>query len=481
VRRLEARLARERASRQEAEYLLESKSRALYEANRALSDLAAELEVRVAERTRELSEERARALELAERDTLTGIANRASFRRRLRDLLDREQRDGSDVGVLLIDLDDFKTVNDTLGHGAGDELLVETARRLNEAVRPGDLVARLGGDEFAVIVLGGSSACGALANRLGKALQRPVLIGGRQVPCGASIGFALSGQSASHDLLANADLALYAAKRSGRGRVAAFESALRADLERRVVFDAEVREAVLGDQIEPWYQPIWRCGSARFVGAEMLVRWRLPDGAVRSPAAFLGSVEGLGLLDTMMESVLRRALPEAAAAVAAGAFEYLSINVSPAQFNHGWALHRLPNLLAESGYPARALMVEITETALVRDIESTRAMLAALTAGGMRIAIDDFGVGYSNFSLLRQLHFDMLKLDRTLIQDIEADDQARALAECILDLAARLNIQVVTEGVETQRQAESLAAAGSSAIQGYWFAHPQRDLSTWFG
>ena len=183
----------------------------------------------------------------------------------------------------------------------------------------------------------------------------------------------------------------------------------------------------------------------------------------------------------MMENMLRRALREAAPAAPAGTLEYLSVNVSPAQFNQGWAQHRLPGLLAETGFPATSLLVEITETALLQDIDRTRAMLVELTDRGIRIALDDFGVGYSNFSLLRQLPVYKLKLDRTLICDIETDEQARALAECILELASRLKIRVVAEGVETARQAELLTAAGCTAMQGYWFARPQRRLETWFG
>ncbi|MFT3956307.1 MAG: EAL domain-containing protein [Piscinibacter sp.] len=482
LRRLEARLDRERRARLEAERLLESKSLELYQANRTLSALATDLEQRVADRTRELSDERQRALERAEIDALTGIANRACFARRLRELLADPQSRGEGLVALLIDLDDFKNVNDTLGHAAGDALLIETAHRLSEAMRPGDLVARLGGDEFAVIArrVGTQTVAQSLARRLLETLSRPALIDGRSVPCSCSIGVAEAQGGDADELLRAADLALYASKRAGRGRVTEFESSLRADIERRAVIEAEVRRAVLGDCIQPWYQPIVRVAEGRHVGAELLARWHLPDGEVRSPAAFLGTVEALGLLDVMMENMLRRALHEAAPAALAGTLEYLSINVSPTQFNQGWAQQRLPRLLAEAGFPPHALLVEITETALIQDIDRTRDTLAALTASGMRIALDDFGVGYSNFSLLRQLPFHVLKLDRTLIQDIETDEQARALAECILSLANRLNIKVVAEGVETARQAEMLSAAGCAALQGYWFARPQRTLSTWF-
>jgi predicted signal transduction protein with EAL and GGDEF domain len=347
------------------------------------------------------------------------------------------------------------------------------------------VVARLGGDEFAVIACNvGGARQGALvmAHRLLRALCRPAMIDARLVPCSCSIGLAeVMGQGSNADeLLRDADLALYASKRGGRQRVTSFETALRDELERRAALEAQVRRAVADDQIEPWYQPIVRRSSGRFVGIEVLARWHLPGGEVRTPAAFLESVEVLGLLDTMMENMLQRALREAGPLVADGSLEYLSINVSPSQFNRGWALNRLPALLAETGFPAHALVVEITETALLQDIDRTRTMLAALTGRGMRIALDDFGVGYSNFSLLRQLPFDLLKLDRTLICDIETDDNARAVAECILDLAVRLKIKVVAEGVETQVQAALLAAAGCATMQGYWFARPQRDLQAWF-
>jgi diguanylate cyclase (GGDEF)-like protein len=483
LRRLETRIAREKRARAEAEALLESRSRELYEANRALAALAADLERRVEERTRELSNERQTALLRADIDALTGIANRAAFTRRLDELLADEQARGQGLAAVVIDIDDFKAVNDSLGHPAGDALLVETARRLQATVRPGDLVARLGGDEFAVITRAASTldAANAVAGRLLRELCRPVLIDGREVPTACSIGVAQAiAEHCADTLLRDADLALYAAKRSGRARVTLFDDTLRADLRERAERDAEVRAAVERDQIQPWFQPILRRRSGRFVGAEMLARWHAADGVVRPPGAFIEAVERLGLLDAMTENMLRRGLPEAAAAIADGTLDYVSVNVSPAQFNHGWAQRRLPALLEETGFPARALMIEITENAFVQDIASTRAILRSLSAAGIRIAIDDFGVGYSNFSLLRQLPFDVLKLDRTLVHDIERDPRALALAECVLELAAKLRIKVVAEGVETQRQAELLAAAGCATMQGYWFARPHRNLRTWF-
>jgi predicted signal transduction protein with EAL and GGDEF domain len=343
-------------------------------------------------------------------------------------------------------------------------------------------VARLGGDEFAVIARAVPDRHNAdtLSQRLLQVLCRPIHLEGRSVPCGSSIGVALAADEAADDLLRNADVALYASKRAGGGRVTVYAVALRTEMDRRAALDADVRHAVEDDCILPWYQPVLRRSSGRFVGAEMLARWHLPGGEVRPPSEFLVTVERLELLDRMMENMLRRALPEARALLEAGTLDYLTVNVSPTQFNQGWAQKGLPALLEEAHFPPGALVIELTETALVHDIDRTREMLIALRASGMRIAIDDFGVGYSNFSLLRQLPFDMLKLDRTLICDIEGDDHARALAECILELAARLNIMVVAEGVETPRQAELLARSGCASMQGYWFARPQRELATWF-
>ncbi len=481
-RRLIARVERERRAREEAERLLEHKALELYNANVALSAATSDLERRVAERTRELNEERRRAVELAELDALTAIPNRAAFARVLCESLTNASANASDIAALLIDLDDFKQINDSLGHAAGDAVLRTTARRLADAVRPGDTVARLGGDEFAVIARGvyDRSGAQAFALRLLQILCRPMQIEGRIVPCASSIGVALAGGECAEDLLRNADLALYDSKRSGGGRVSIYDIDLRTAMERRAAIDADVRAAVNGDLIVPWYQPVLRRSSGGFVGAEMLARWHLPSGEVRSPAAFLATVERLQLLDQMTENMLRRALPEALGLLGQGALEYLTVNVSPLQFNQCWALNRLPALLAEMRFPAGALVVELTESALLQNIDHTREMLAALSAGGIRIAIDDFGVGYSNFSLLRQLPFDMLKLDRSLICDIESDDHARALAECILELASRLKIKVIAEGVETRYQAELLASAGCDSMQGYWFARPQRELATWF-
>lgn len=484
-RRLEARLARERRARTEAEQLLEAKSRELYDANLALSGLAADLERRVTERTHELSEARHDALRQAETDGLTGIANRAAFMQRLAATLADAQATATGVAVLVIDLDDFKSVNDSLGHAAGDALLVEVARRLMQTCRPGDTVGRLGGDEFAVLASGVGFLEGVsiLAHRLLVAVSRPADIGGRLVPCGCSIGLAEAppGGAAPGALLGDADLALYASKRSGRGRVTTYEAALRLELERRAVLESEVRQAVVNGCIEPWYQPVWRCAGARFVGAELLARWRLADGSVRAPAAFLETVESLGLLDLMMEKMLRVALREAAPLVSAGQLEYLSINVSAPQFSEGWTVHRLPALLDETGYPPSALVVEITETALLQDLDRSRGHLAALEALGARVAIDDFGVGFSNFSLLRQMCFHKLKLDRSLVCDVEDDERARAVAECILTLAARMNIRTIAEGVETEAQARWLTDAGCDSLQGWLYARAERSLAQWFG
>jgi diguanylate cyclase (GGDEF)-like protein len=483
VRRLESRLERERRARAEAEQLLEAKSHELYDANQALGRLAADLEQRVAERTHQLSEARHHALRQAETDSLTGIANRAAFLRRLDATLASGDALHSGVAVLLIDLDDFKTVNDTLGHAAGDRLLIDVARRLGEACRPGDVVGRLGGDEFAVLAVGvgAGDARLNLAQRLLHSVNRPVEVDGKLVPCGCSIGLseATPAGLASDELLANADMALYAAKRAGRARVTQFQPALRADIERRAELEREVHDAVMRHRIEPWFQPIHCHQGTRFCGAEVLARWNTGDG-VRAPAEFLGVVESLGLLDLMMDNMLRVALREAAPCVRNGQLDYLSVNVSPPQFSEGWPLKLLPGLLRDTGFPAGALVVEITETALLQDMDRSRSTLAALDELGIRVAIDDFGVGFSNFSVLRQLHFHILKLDRSLVCDIDRDEDAHVIVRCLLDMAARLRIDSVAEGVERPEQAALLVASGCNALQGWHFARPQRSIETWF-
>jgi len=489
VRRLEGRLERERRARSEAEQLLELKSRVLFDTNLALSALANDLERRVEARTEELKAARQAALSQAETDALTGIANRAAFTRRLNDALANPQAVRAGIALLLIDLDYFKHVNDSLGHQAGDALLIEVARRLSEALRPdnalhaGDTVARLGGDEFAVIAknIGAPQNGLRLAQRLLAVLCRPVVFNGTSIPCFCSIGVASAEPDGGADaLLGNADLALYASKRLGRARATSYESTLRADVEHRARHESEVREAVLSEQIQPWFQPVYRCDLGRYTGVEMLARWHLPGGEVRPPLGFLDTVEVLGLLDVMAESMLRRALPEALPLVRSGAMDYLAVNVSPTQFNAGWPQRILPGLLARTGFPPQALVIELTETALLLDTEHTRAALLDLRSQGMRIAVDDFGVGYSNFSLLRQLPCDFLKLDRSLSLDIERDESARALTECILSLAVRLKIPVVAEGVETLQQSRFLLEAGCPAQQGFLHARPQRDLAALF-
>jgi diguanylate cyclase len=298
VRRLEARLDRERRARHEAEQLLENKSRELYDANRALSELAADLERRVVERTRELMLERQTAVERADLDALTGVNNRAAFGRRLSEALTGQHAAAEGMAVVLIDLDNFKTINDTLGHAAGDALLVGFAQRLVATVRPSDVVARFGGDEFAVIAHAVGNRQGSLlmAHRLLRALCMPITIEGRSVPCSCSIGIVDAPMRGGQleELLRDADLALYASKSKGKGCVTSFDSSLRTEFERRAVLDAEVREAVLTDRIEPWYQLIWRTSKPHHIGAEVLARWRLPDGGVRGAADFIESVEALG-------------------------------------------------------------------------------------------------------------------------------------------------------------------------------------------
>ena len=469
LRRLEDRLERERKARGHAEELLEKKSLALYEANLALSKSASELETRIEERTKELSAARKLALEQAETDALTKIANRAAFNRHLSDLVSKS---GSSHSIILVDLDEFKLVNDTLGHSAGDYLLIEVAERLKKAVRPNDIVARLGGDEFSVIARDIEKNDGVmLARRIQQYVNQPVNYKNRLLSCSCSIGVAQVGAKNSpiERVLVDADLALYASKQHGRGGVFLFEDGLREKVDKRARLEEMVRQAVFAEEVIPYYQAIYQHSKGAFCGVEMLTRWPNHEGI--STDLFIETVESLGLLDAMMQSLLNRALHDILPLVESNIIDYLSINISPKQFSQGWVQSSLIERLSTSGFPPRSLVIELTETAIIQDMQRTKEAFVDFESSGIRVALDDFGVGYSNLSILRQLPFHSLKIDRTLISDIH-EETVRAIIECIQTLATKLDISTVAEGVETSQQASYLTKIGCATLQGFYYAKP---------
>lgn len=476
IARLERRAERERRARIEAESLLEVRSRELYLVNQQLSRLAADLEGRVEARTRELAAARERALELAEHDQLTGLANRACFIRVLDACIGRARTEGGRFALFLIDLDRFKNINDSLGHEAGDTFLRHAARRLLCSL-PLDatLTARLGGDEFAAIVPihGGDCDLHALAGTMIAGISRPVGYRDRILEASCSIGAATYPDDAAtaSDLQRFADIALYRSKVT-RAAFTLFDAAMGRELDARQAVGAALGRAIRTGEIEAWVQPIVDGGSGRPVGVEALARWRHPTLGLLTPGAFLGLAEERGLMHDLFARMMRSACPPAKAWIRDGAIRYLSINVSPSQFKLGSVADDVIALLAELDFPAACLTVEITEEVLMHDLDRARVQLERLAAHGVRVALDDFGVGYSNIGYLRQLPIHRLKLDRLLTADVVHEKKARSILGAIVEIGRALDLDLVVEGVEDTAQALWLAHLGCRSLQGYLYGQP---------
>jgi len=474
--RLGRRAARERRARIEVESQLEAKSRELNLVNQQLARFAADLERRVEERTRELTVARQRALELAEHDQLTGLANRACFTRVLNACIGRSREDGRRFALLLIDLDRFKDINDSLGHEAGDTFLCHAARRMLRSL-PCDatLMARLGGDEFAAIVpiSDGADGLHALAESMIAGIRRPVVYRDRTMEASCSIGAATYPDDAatSGDLQRCADIALYRAKER-RAAFTLFDAAMGHELDARQAVGTDLGRAIRTGQIEAWVQPIVDGSSGRTAGVEALARWRHPSLGLLTPGAFLGLAEERGLMHDLFERMMRSACPPARAWIGQGAIRYLSINLSPSQFKLGSVADDVMALLAELDFPAACLTVEITEEVLMHDLDRARVQLERLAAHGVRIALDDFGVGYSNIGYLRQLPIHRLKLDRLLTADVAREKKARSILGAIVGIGRALDLDLVVEGVEDTSQALWLAHLGCHSLQGYLYGQP---------
>ncbi|MGY1824136.1 putative bifunctional diguanylate cyclase/phosphodiesterase [Geodermatophilus sp. SYSU D00079] len=412
-------------------------------------------------------------------DTLTGLANRALFAERVDRALRDRARGGRSAAVVYIDLDGFKAVNDTLGHQAGDALLREVADRLRSAVRAGDTVARLGGDEFAVLVGqsgDGSEEAGTTAARVLDLLARPIELAGQRVSVTGSIGIAVAHDDATGEsLVRDADIAMYSAKVSGRGRAVLFDPAMRVAAVERRRLEQELTEALAGDQFRLVYQPVVDLADDRVVGFEALLRWDSPVLGAVAPDVFVPIAEDLGLIGDIGAWVLREACRTAAAwrrehAVAADTT--MAVNVSAVQLTSPQLLDDVRAALAASGLPAAALVLEITETALVGDPERAAASLTALRELGVRLALDDFGTGYASLGYLQDFTVDVLKIDRSFVATIPADGDLPPIVRGLIDLARALGLDVVAEGVETPAQRARLQAGRCGRAQGYLFAAP---------
>jgi len=424
---------------------------------------------------------------LAFHDSLTGLANRTLFHDRVHQAVARASRSGTIVGVLFIDLDDFKVINDTMGHGVGDEVLVAVSKRLTEALRVGDTAARLGGDEFAAIVEDARDPRDVedVAQRVVAALTEAYQVGVGPVNGPASIGVATTAEAQDSDeLLRQADLALYVAKGAGKGQWRRYQAALHTDVLQRLKLRAELDQAIALKSFVLHYQPIVELSSGAVAGLEALLRWQHPTRAMLAPIEFIDVAEDSGLIVPIGDWVLEQALGDAAAwfrRFSPGGAPYVTVNVSARQFRDESFINRVLDRLAAAALPADRLVLEITETLLLHDDDQVRRDLARLRQIGVRIAIDDFGTGYSSLSYLRKVPADILKIEKSFIETVAVHPQQRALVEGILQLASTLGLSVVAEGIEQERDRAVLAEAGCPYGQGYLFSKPlsYADLLTW--
>ncbi len=409
---------------------------------------------------------------MARVDSVTELPNRRCFEEELSAMLRGRGDAQIPVNVLFLDLDDFKQVNDSLGHARGDKLLVAIARRLQAIVRPTDLVARWGGDEFAILQRPVKDAlqAGELAERIIREIRRPVFVDGYEVIVGASIGSARApGDGVTPEaILSNADMALYAAKGEGRGNWRAFEKSMDAKIQIRRLIELDLRAAVANDAIEVYYQPIVAVATGEIAGFEALARWNHPVRGRVSPGEFIPIVEELGLMEEFGASVLRRAC------LACASWPNnisVSVNLSPIQFRNGRVEQTVLDALAGAKLAPERLDLEITESTLLDDRGSTRATLESLRKLGVRISLDDFGTGYSSLSYVLAFPLDRIKIDRSFTIGLGLQERASILVESVAQMCARLGMSVLVEGVETDLQLRFIERVGSiSEVQGFYFS-----------
>ena len=413
-----------------------------------------------------------RIARLARHDPLTDLPNRTMFRERLDQTLAELRRTGAGIAVLCLDLDRFKAVNDTLGHPVGDALLQAVAARLRTVLRCEDTVARLGGDEFAVIQTGADPhGARVLCERLIAALSMPVALGDHRITVGLSIGLALApGDGTDADtLFKRADLALYRAKAEGRGTFRFYEAAMDEAAEARRRLELDLGAALARDEIEVHYQPVAAARGDRILGFEALMRWRHPVRGLVPPGSFIPLAEETGLIVPLGEALLRQACQTAMAWPDPDL--RVSVNVSAVQFRGEGLLASVAGALAASGLPARRLELEITETLLLQDCAAVLHLLQGLRTLGVRIVLDDFGIGYSSLSYLRQFPFDKIKIDRSFVEDAQSPVTA-AIIRSVVGLGGELGMAICAEGIETEAQRAAMAQAGCGEIQGYLISPP---------
>jgi len=449
--------------------------RALTQHAQKLERINRQLEHEIAER----QQSEAIVRHMAQHDSLTELANRSGFRDQLVRALARIRDSGGNLALLFLDLDQFKLINDTLGHRIGDLLLAAVAQRLRHSISDCDGVARLGGDEFAIIqhVKERVDEAGTLAERITRAIAHPYEIEGHQLLTSCSIGIAWAPDDGSDPdlLLANADLALYRAKAEARGSYRFFEVEMNARAQARRVLERDLREALQKGQFELHYQAFYNLRAGAITGFEALVRWNHPERGLIPPIDFISLTEETGLIIPLSQWVLREACREAKRWPT---HLKLAVNLSPMQFRAGTLLKDVVDALAAAVLEPERLELEITETVLLDDNKKTMQALHELRAMGVRISMDDFGTGYSSLSYLRRFPFDKIKIDQSFIRDLSTDNGSMAIIRAIIGLAGSFGMITTVEGVETEQQLAHLTAEGCTEVQGYLISRavPGKDV-----
>jgi diguanylate cyclase (GGDEF)-like protein len=430
-----------------------------------------------------IEEREKRITQLAFNDVLTGLPNRTMFQQQLEHLYRSIEDSETLVALHCLDLDQFKTINDTLGHPAGDTLLIATGERIRDVAR-GHFVARLGGDEFVVLQRVGSdrNAIDRFAEQLIDAIARPLMIDGNELVPSTSVGIAIAPFDAPDwgTLLRNADLALYRAKEAGRGTYAFFEESLNRRAQERRRLETDLRLALERGEFELYYQPLFDLESNTIGSFEALIRWNHPQRGVVPPGEFIGVAEETGIIVPMGAWALREACRRAS--------EWpehvrVAVNVSPIQFHRGGLHETIVQALAASGLAPARLEIEITESVFLDGADSTLKLLHSLRSIGVRVALDDFGTGYSSLSYLQSFPFDKIKIDRSFIENLLTRPGATAIVAAITELAHALGMETTAEGVEDNAQLAELRSHGCSSVQGFLFARPMqaKDVQRLFG
>jgi len=422
-------------------------------------------------RTRSKSEEQLQYL--AAHDALTDVANRRAFAAALKVQCDKLGRDGRPFALLMIDLDRFKPINDTLGHPVGDIVLQKVARRLRHAVRSGDMVARIGGDEFAVMAYGLASEAEAeaLAGRVVEILGRPFIIQGQVAEIGASVGVSLAPKHGSdpETLVQFTDIALYTAKRTDERGYRLFEPAMQEVIQRRRFLEVDLRRACMREDFKIAYQPIIDSATGAYTGAEALLRWTCPDRGEVEPSEFIPIAEELGLISRIGAGVLKQACMDAASWPK---HLDLAVNISPVQLHDPRLPQTVMQALEDSGFPATRLELEITETALLGNDEIVMRTLTKLREFGIRISLDDFGTGYSSLSYLHRFPITRIKIDKSFVQRLPSDVGSASIVRAIAQLGESLQMKITAEGIETDEQMAFITQHGCNDVQGFLISRP---------